>query len=229
MTFTVTDITKALTGVTFSTYVFGYRGFNFIVLPGRYAANSDVVPRGGGPSMFRLVHTGDGGLRDLPRRVVLVVGGLPMNCFHSLRVVGRMFLPTFSRLGSYLRVTTCVVGGVRIGRRVLSSPHCSPVFSIRRMGRLTTGKVPFHSTCGAIKLRVRTKRFGPGGSVRRARRKDVNGLYGSGVRTLVRRALSRFRFRHVRGTRGGLLGWGDVLGWGDLLGWGESLGALRSF
>lgn len=205
MTFTLTDITKAVSGLTFSTYVFGDRGFNFMGLPSSYAAKSDVVPRGGGPSIFRLAHTGYGGLRSLPRRVVVVTGGLPSNCFHSLRVVGRIFVPTFRRLGSYLRVAACVVGRVGIGRRVLSSSGCLLVFDMRRIGHLTHRNVPFHSTCGGIKLSVRTKGFSRNGRMRRARRNDVNGLYGTRVSTLVRRAIRNFGFYKVRRTRGTLL------------------------
>lgn len=174
-------------------------------LPSRYAANSDVVPRGGGPSIFRLAQTGYGGLRTLPRRVVVVVGGLPSKCFHSLRVVGRIFLPTFQRLGRYLRVTTCVVSGVGVGRRVLSSSHCLCVFDIRRIGHLTSRNVPFHSTCGGINLSVRTNGFARSGGIRRARRNDVNGLYGSEVRDLVQRMISKFGFSIVRRTRQDLL------------------------
>lgn len=210
MTFTVTNVTTALSGLTFSTYVFGDRGFNFVGLPSRFAAKSDVVPRGGGPSIFRLAHTGYGGLRKLPRRVALVDGGLPSNCFHSLRVVGRMFLPSFSRLGSYLHVIARVVQRMGIGRRVLSSSGCTLLFDIRRMGHLILRNVPFHSTCGRMKLGVRTNGFIPIGGIRRARRKDVKGLYGSRVSTLVRGVVSNFTFGEMGRTRRRLLSWWAV-------------------
>ncbi len=110
-----------------------------------------MVPRGGGPSVTRLIENGANEMCNSLVTLLAALGNVPLTCGGSVRRSGRTVFSTMSAIGVYLSIFAPVITSVAIlGSGVCGTTRGNFVGTASLTSCLIGGNVPFEATCGRI-------------------------------------------------------------------------------
>lgn len=115
-------------------------------------AKDDVVPRGGGPSVTRLIQNGAKHICNTLVSLLAAVGKVPLTCGGSVRRSGRLSFSTVSAAGNYVTLFANVLSAVGFGGSIVEGDTTRNFAGTASTTSCLMGrKIPFHSTRKVVK------------------------------------------------------------------------------
>lgn len=200
------SIAATISKLAFDACLYNSQNFGFIKLPDEYTTGSSIMPHKKNPDVFELTRAKCNKLQALPYQITLITNNLPSGYFRDMQLIKESFLPSFDELKECIKMTSEMVGLIKVNDDILSDDRYKYMFSVEEVNRRTRLGVPFRDAYKQVGIEIEEGRFVPDKKVHHTHEGSIGNLCNDKITMLEQQIVAGFDFHKAEDARDTLLG-----------------------
>lgn len=200
------SIAATISKLAFDACLYNSQNFGFIKLPDEYTTGSSIMPHKKNPDVFELTRAKCNKLQALPYQITLITNNLPSGYFRDMQLIKESFLPSFDELKECIKMTSEMVGLIKVNDDILSDDRYKYMFSVEEVNRRTRLGVPFRDAYKQVGIEIEEGRFVPDKKVHHTHEGSMGNLCNDKITMLEQQIVASFDFHKAEDARDALLG-----------------------